>query len=88
MPARAPVGRVGSTMSDPTLPITTAAEALHRLEDLHAELHLAGPAGLLGDASYMEDLRDDLASTRELYVGLAVTEIATLRAELSGALVG
>ena len=74
-------------MSEPT-PITTAAEALHRLEDLRFELHLAGPAGLLDDPSYMDDLADDLEATRRLYVGLAVTELASLRRELSGALVG
>ncbi len=74
-------------MSEPT-PITTAAEALHRLEDLTFELHLAGPAGLLDEASYLDDLTDDIASTERLYVGLAVTEIASLRRELSGALVG
>ena len=85
--SRAP-GRVGRAMSDPTLSITTAAEALRRLEDLHTELTLAAPAGLLSNPSYMADLQDDLASTERLYVGLAVTEIATLRAELSGALAG
>jgi hypothetical protein len=74
-------------MSEPT-PITTAAEALHRLEDLRFELSLAGPAGLLDDPSYMDDLTDDLESTRRLYVGLAVTEIASLRREMTGALVG
>ncbi len=74
-------------MSDPTL-ITTAADVLHRLEDLHAELRLAGPAGLLAEPSYLDDLADDLESTERLFVGLAVTEIATLRAELPGALDG
>ncbi len=74
-------------MSEPT-PITTAAAALQRLEDLYVERSLAGPAGLLDDASYIDDLTDDLESTERLYVGLAVTEIATLRRELSGALVG
>ena len=88
MPSPSAPGRVGRAMSDPTLPITTAAEALRRLEDLHTELTLAGPAGLLSDPSYLHDLQDDLASTEQLYVGLAVTEIATLRAELSGALAG
>ena len=31
---------------------------------------------------------DDVAAVREAYVGLAVTEIATLRAQLSGPQVG
>ena len=36
----------------------------------------------------MAELEEDLAETREAYVGLAVTEIATLRAELSGPQIG
>ena len=87
MPALRLRGRLVLMFSQPT-PITTAAEALHRLEELRLELQLAGPAGLLDDPSYMDDLTDDLESTRRLYVGLAVTEIASLRRELTGALVG
>jgi hypothetical protein len=37
---------------------------------------------------YMADLRDEIAHTRHAYVGAAVTEIAMLRAELSGPLYG
>jgi hypothetical protein len=40
--------------------------------------------GLDGNATFMSDLDDELAAVREAYVGAAVTEIATLRAELSG----
>jgi hypothetical protein len=32
----------------------------------------------------MRELEDDLTAAREAYVGLAVTEIAMLRGELSG----
>ncbi|MEA2151641.1 MAG: hypothetical protein QOD69_3471 [Solirubrobacteraceae bacterium] len=42
----------------------------------------------LANALYMRELEDDLAAARDAYVGLAVTEIATLRGELSGAQVG
>jgi hypothetical protein len=36
----------------------------------------------------MDDLHNDIAASRALYIGLAVTEIATLRAQLSGPQVG
>ena len=76
------------TMLHPNHPIETAAEALSRLRDLRFELAIADPAGLLDDASYMQDIREDISASEELYVGLAVTEIASLRAELGGPLVG
>jgi hypothetical protein len=36
----------------------------------------------------MRDLEDDLLAAREAYVGVAVTEIATLRGELFGPQLG
>jgi hypothetical protein len=36
----------------------------------------------------MADLDQEIAATRSAYVGAAVTEIATLRAQLSGPQVG
>jgi len=36
----------------------------------------------------MADLRDEIAAASHAYVGAAVTEIATLRAQLSGPQVG
>ena len=36
----------------------------------------------------MADLETDIAASRVAYVALAVTEIATLRAELDGPLLG
>jgi hypothetical protein len=36
----------------------------------------------------MDDLQNDIAASRALYVGLAVTEIAVLRGQLSGLQVG
>ena len=64
---------------------TDARTWLHRLE---AERLDAIDAGLGENALYMAELQDDLAATRVAYVGLAVTEIARLRAQLSGPQVG
>ena len=75
-------------MIHPSTPIETAAEALERLRALQFELAIAGPAGLLDDDEYVQDIEDDIATSEEVYVGLAVTEIATLRAELSSPMLG
>jgi hypothetical protein len=48
----------------------------------------AAEANLDANTLYMRELEDDLTAAREAYVGLAVTEIATLRGELSGRQVG
>jgi hypothetical protein len=48
----------------------------------------ASEANLDANTLYMRELEDDLAAAREAYIGLAVTEIATLRGELSGHQVG
>ena len=45
---------------------------------------LASLIGLSTDAGYMADLRNEIDVVRDAYVGAAVTEIASLRAELSG----
>jgi hypothetical protein len=63
----------------------TAVDALRHLEILQEERALAHLIGLIHDADYVADLEDDIASSTDAYVGLAVTEIATLRAELGGA---
>ena len=81
-------GSMALTMLHPNHPIETAAEALNRLRDLRFELALAEPAGLADDATYMDDIRDDITASQELFVGLAVTEIASLRAELGAPLLG
>lgn len=65
-----------------------ATEARNRLHLLEAERLDAVEAGLGGNALYMDDLDNDIAASRALYIGLAVTEIATLRAQLSGPQVG
>jgi hypothetical protein len=48
----------------------------------------AAEANLDSNALYMRELEDDLLAAREAYIGLAVTEIATLRGELSGRQLG
>ena len=66
----------------------SALELRLHLVRLTAERLDAAEAGLAENQAYMAELEEDLAETREAYVGLAVTEIATLRAELSGPQVG
>ena len=63
----------------------TALDALRHLEVLQEERALAHLTGLIHDADYVADLDDDIEASTHAYVGLAVTEIATLRAELGGA---
>ena len=65
-------------------PVTTAVEARDHLIELEAERALASAAGLAGIAAYMQDLNEEIEQSRHHYVRTAVTEIATMRAELSG----
>ena len=69
-------------------PVATAAELQARLELLYVERALAEIEGLATNAHYMADLDHEMAHTRSAYVGMAVTEIASLRAALSGPLRG
>ena len=69
-------------------PMTAAMDALTKLRRLEAERLDAVEAGLGGNALYMTDLETDIEASRAAYVGLAVTEIATLRAQLGGPQVG
>ena len=59
--------------------MTTALEIHAHLLDLRAQRALA---------SVMVDLDGEIEATTRAYVGAAVTEIATFRAELFGAQVG
>jgi hypothetical protein len=61
---------------------STTLDLRSQLAQLEAERMLALEAGLGENAAYMADLEDELAYRRQLYVAAAVTEIATLRAEL------
>ena len=70
-------------MNSHTLLPTTAG--LHeRLRLLHAERALASAEGLDDNQLYRADLDGDIAATHAAYVAAAVTEIASLRGELSG----
>ena len=66
----------------------TATDARIQLQRLEAERLDAVEAGLGENALYMDDLHNDIAASRALYIGLAVTEIASLRAQLGGPQVG
>ena len=66
----------------------TAIDARIELQRLQAERLDAADAGLGAKEIYMADLETDIAASRVAYVALAVTEIATLRAELDGPLLG
>ena len=68
--------------------MTATLDALAKLRRLEAERLDAVEAGLGGNELYMTDLKNDIAASRNVYVGLAVTEIAALRAQLSGPQVG
>jgi hypothetical protein len=62
----------------------TALEARSQLGELEAERALAASTPLAGVDAYMADLEEEIATLRNVYVGAAVTEIATLRGELFG----
>lgn len=65
-----------------------AIEMQTQLQELYNERALASLEGLENHDSYLADLDREIAITRHAYIGAAVTEIATLRAELSGPQVG
>jgi hypothetical protein len=64
-----------------TIPTTTAADELEYLWNLRAQRALAS---LAGDADLVGDLEIDIRASADAFVGLAVTEIATLRGEIGG----
>jgi D-serine deaminase-like pyridoxal phosphate-dependent protein len=66
----------------------TTTDIQRRLEELESERMLASLAGLSTDPGYMSHLRSEIDATRDAYVGAAVTEIASLRGQLSGPLYG
>jgi hypothetical protein len=65
---------------------SSAVEIHAHLLELHTERTRASIEGL--PTAYMADLEGEIEATTSAYVGAAVTEIATLRAELSGPQVG
>jgi hypothetical protein len=68
--------------------MTSAIEIHAHLLELEEEHTLASIAGLAVNSSYMADLDGEIEATARAYVGAAVIEIATFRAELSGPQVG
>ena len=62
----------------------TAAEARDRVADLQAERALAQESGIADVAAYIEDLDDELEFGRHRFTLAAVTEIASLNADLFG----
>ena len=65
-------------------PSLSALEVRNHLIELEAERNLALREGLGRIDGYMADLDAEVEHGRELYVAAAVTETATLRAELFG----
>ena len=65
-----------------------ATEVHIRLQELQAERALAAIEGLTNDQAYMADLDREIAAAHSAYVGAAVTEIASLRSQLSGPQLG
>jgi hypothetical protein len=66
----------------------TAADLRDYLAQLQAERALASLEGLDRNATYLADLGEAMAEAEHAYVGAAVTEIASLRAEISGPQLG
>jgi hypothetical protein len=66
----------------------SAIEMQTHLKQLETELALALAEGLGDNDAYMADLSEEISEARHAYVAVAVTEIAVLRAELSGPLMG
>jgi hypothetical protein len=64
--------------------VSSAIEIKNHLTELQAERALAHFEGVSGDSTYMDDLDEEIAEVIHAYIGAAVTEIALLRAELSG----
>ncbi len=63
----------------------TPTDLAQRLEQLRVERALAMGCALRNDEAYMADLDGEIAAMHAAWVGACVTEIAVLRASLSGA---
>ena len=64
--------------------IMYATDVRNQLLTLREEREIALAHGFGADQSFMADLERDIAACRDAWVGAAVTEIALLRASLSG----
>jgi hypothetical protein len=67
---------------------SAAVTARHELDRLLEERRHALRAGLGDNSLFMDDLDAELDAARTAYVGTAVTEIASFRAQLSGPQLG
>jgi hypothetical protein len=74
--------------SERKLVVMTTLELRDQLQTLNAERTAAALAGLDDNEHYVADLEEEIEAVRWAYVGAAVTEIATFRAQLSGPQVG
>jgi len=61
----------------------TATDIRRHLELLETERAAALETALRDDPAYMADLREEIVATRHAFVGSAVAEIASFRAQLS-----
>jgi uncharacterized coiled-coil protein SlyX len=68
--------------------MTAAADLRTVLYQLTAERLDALELGLARNEMYMAELNEEIAEARHAYMIAAVTELATLRAQLTGAAVG
>ena len=66
----------------------TAADARSHLVELEAERALAQVEGVAEVRAFMTDLEDEIDQWRRRYIATALTEFATLRAEMSTSLRG
>jgi len=66
----------------------TSTDVRIQLLRLAAERLDAADLGLADNPAYMLALDDEISECRAAYVGLAVTEIASFRAQLSGPQMG
>jgi hypothetical protein len=66
----------------------SALELRIHLLELKAERALAEETGVASIPSYMADLERDIARSTAAFVGAAVTEIASFRAQISGCAFG
>jgi hypothetical protein len=71
-----------------TLTTISAATLREQLQLLQRERAAAELTAVPADEHDLSDLLDEIATTRSAFVGAAVTEIASLRAELDGPLAG
>ena len=66
----------------------SAFEIRAHLQELEAERALASIGRLATNSAHVADLYTEIEATARAYVGAAVTEIASFRAELRGPQVG